>query len=104
MKQIITKKNLNQSLDFLTDINFDEEDYERIYEKFKIILEIPEIKKILKNVSGINEIETEGDFKNILKYLIEKINVKDLNEILKKIIKNETLIDYIQDLFLEKLL
>ena len=104
MNTLITKKTLNQSIDFFSELDLDNNDFEMIYEKFRFLLENDEMQKIFSKISKIQEIETECDLKAIMKELIRNLDLSDLNALLTKIIKNEPLIDFIQDLFLEKLL
>ena len=104
MNTLITKKTLNQSIDFFSELDLDNKDFETIYEKFRFLLENDEMQEIFLKISKIQKIETESDLKAIMKELIRNLDLDDLNALLTKIIKNEPLIDYIQDLFLEKLL
>jgi len=104
MKEIITKDSLNQSIELISELNLNDDDYEKIFEKFKLMLNNSEMKEAIKKISGIREIEKENDLKTIMKTLINKIRLSDLNQLLGNIVKNEDLIDFIQDLFLEKLI
>ena len=104
MKEIITKDSLNQSIELISELNLNDDDYEKIFEKFKLMLNNSEMKEAIKRFSGIREIEKENDLKTIMKTLTNKIRLSDLNQLLGNIVKNEDLIDFIQDLFLEKLI
>jgi len=104
MNTIITKKTLNQSINFFSELDLDDNDCETIYEKFKFLLENNEMEDIFRKISQMQKISTESDLKVIMKELITDLNLGEINALLTKIIKNEPLIDYIQDLFLEKLL
>jgi hypothetical protein len=104
MNEDITKKNLDQSIELISEFNFDEEDYEIIFEKLQIFLKNPENYELFKKISEIKELENEGDLKAIMKKLLKKIKLNELNKLLKDIIENEEFVDFIQDLFLEKLL
>ena len=104
MKEIITKDSLNQSIELISELNLNDDDYEKIFEKFKLMLNNSEMKEAIKELSGIREIEKENDLKTIMKTLTNKIRLSDLNQLLGNIVKNEDLIDFIQDLFLEKLI
>ena len=104
MNTLITKKTLNQSIDFFSELDLDNKDFDTIYEKFRFLLENDEMQKIFLKISKIQKIETESDLKTIMKELIRNLDLAELNALLTKIIKNEPLINYIQDLFLEKLL
>jgi hypothetical protein len=104
MNEDITKKNLDQSIELISEFNFDEEDYETIFEKFQVLLKNSENHDVFKKISEIRELENEGDLKVIMKKLSNKIKIDELNKLLKDIIENEEFVDFIQDLFLEKLL
>jgi len=103
MKDIITKDSINQSIELISELNLTEEDYEKIFENFKLILKNPEVKKIFGTISEISEIDNDSDLNLLMKKLSNHLSLNDLNFLLEKIIKNEELVDFIQDLFLEKL-
>lgn len=101
----ITKNNLNKAMEFISELNFDDDDYEKIFNKFKLILQNPETIEIFKKISKIQDITKEtADLNLIVKNLSDSVNLDDLNSVLSKLTKNEELINFIQDLFLEKLL
>ena len=104
MNVLITKKNLNQSIDFFSELELENEDFESIYEKFKFLLENNDMQNVLLKISKLQSITIESDLKTIMKEMISNLDIEDLNALLAKIIKNEPLLDFIQDLFLEKLL
>ena len=104
MKEIITKDSLNQSIELISELNLNDDDYEKIFEKFKLMLNNSEMKEAIKKISGIREIEKENDLKAIMKKLTNKIRLSDLNQLLGNIVENEDLIDFIRDLFLERLI
>jgi len=104
MNALITKKTLNQSIDFFSELDLDNEDFEAIYEKFQFLLENDDIQEILSKISKLQKINKESELKTIMKEMIRNLDIEDINALLTKIIKNEPLIDFIQDLFLEKLL
>jgi len=104
MNALITKKTINQSIDFFSELDLDNEDFEAIYEKFQFLLENDDIQEILSKISKLQKINKESDLKTIMKEMIRNLDIEDINALLTKIIKNEPLIDFIQDLFLEKLL
>ena len=101
----ITKENLDKAIEFFSELNLNNKDYEKIFNKFKLIFESLETKNVLENISNIQEIGKETDnFALIVKKLSESANLGDLNSVLSKLMKNEELINFIQDLFLERLL
>ena len=103
MKDILTKETINQSIELISELNLTEEDYEKVFENFKLILKNPEVKKIFGTISEISEINNDSDLNLLMKKLSNHLSLNDLNFLLEKIIKNEELVDFIQDLFLEKL-
>ena len=105
MNEDITKKNLDQSIELISEFKFDEEDYENIFEKFQIFLKDSENHDLFKKISESKEFEKEGeDLKAIMRRISENIKINELNKLLRDIVGNEEFVDFIQDLFLEKLL
>lgn len=104
MKDIIEKKNLNQSIELISELNLDEEDFDKIFENFNEIMSNPDINKIIKKILGFSELEEENDLIPLMKKLSDKLSINELNLLLGKVIKNEGFVNFIQDLFLEKLL
>jgi len=104
MKDIITKDNLSQSIELISELNLDDEDYKKIFEKFNTMLENSDIKETVEKVSKIHDLKNDEDLKEIMKRLTHDFEISDLNKIVNSIIKNEELLDFIQDLFLEKLI
>jgi len=101
--EIITKDSLDKSIEFISEIDFNEEDYEKIFEKFKPIFENLKIKEKLEKISGVDKIDEQFSIKTLMKNIMESMSLNDLNLLTKKIVKNEDLTDFIEDLFLEKL-
>jgi len=104
MTDIIEKKNLSQSIELISELNLDEEDFDKIFENFKKILNNPDINKLIKKILGFRELKEENDLIPLMKKLTDKLSINELNFLLGKVIKNEDFVDFIQDLFLEKLL
>ncbi|HEY0087638.1 MAG TPA: hypothetical protein VGB37_02275 [Candidatus Lokiarchaeia archaeon] len=103
MNDIITKNFLKESIELISELKLDEADYNKIFEKFEIILNDSKIKGLIEETTKSTNNENERDLINVMKTIVEKINLSDLSYLLEKIIKNEELVDFIQDLFLEKL-
>ena len=101
---MIDKKTLEQSINLISELKLSQKDYEKIYEKFKKLLEQKKIENIINNISDTPTIQNEEDFQRIMEIISDKAKITDLQDLLKKIIKNEDLVDFIQDLFLEKLI
>ena len=104
MNEDITKKNLDQSIELISEFKFDEEDYETIFKKFQIFLKNSENHDLFKRISELKDFEKEEDLKAIMEKISKKIKINELNKLLKDIVENEEFVDFIQDLFLEKLL
>jgi len=104
MDDIITKNSLERTIGFISEIKLDEEDYESIFKKFEPILKNQAIRNKLVKLEEINEDADSIDLETMIKKILDKMSVKDLRFILKKIIKNEALTNSIQDLILEKLI
>jgi hypothetical protein len=101
---MINKKNLEEAIEFISDLKLSDQDYNNILEKFKPNLQNSNFNEIFKRLSTINEISKERDLKTIMKKMIDTLNSEDLTLLLKDIMKNEEYITFIQDLFLEKLI
>ena len=101
MKEKITKKSLVQSIDLISELDLNENDLNNLYSKFKKILDKPEIETKL---GLIKELEGNQDLKSIMNLVVDTLSLDELNLIMEDLIKDEDLIDYVQDLFLEKLL
>ena len=104
MKKGIERKNLDQSIELITELNLEEEDLEKIFINFESIIKNPDVKKIIDSICGTTESTDDVNLIELIKDLSHKISIKDLNLLLERVIKNEDFVDFIQDLLLEKLL
>ena len=104
MNEDISKKSLEQSIELISELKFDEEDYNNIFEKFKEHLKISKNDILYQRISGLKDLENERELTNIMKKLVNILNIEELNTLLREIVKNEDFVDFIQDLFLEKLI
>ena len=104
MNGIISKKSLKQSIELISEIELEEEDINKIFEKFNTFFNNPEFKFVIEKISGLEEIENLEDMKELMNHILKNLSSKEIQMLLNKIIKNEDLIDFIQDLFLEKLI
>jgi hypothetical protein len=102
--EMIKKDSLNQSIEIISDIKLNEADLENIFEEFKFILNNSDLSGILEKVSNLDELLKERDLKTIMKELSRSLSLNELNQLLERVIKNEKFVDFIQDLFLEKIL
>jgi len=104
MDDIVTKNSLERTIGFISELDLNEEDYENIFKKFKPILKNQAIKNKLEILEEIEEGDSPIDLETMTKKILDKISIQDLKFILEKIIKNEDLTNFIQDLILEKLI
>jgi len=104
MDDIVTKNSLERTIGFISELELNEEDYENIFKKFKPILKNQAIKNKLDILEEIEEGDSPVDLETMTKKILDKISIQDLKFILEKIIKNEDLTNFIQDLILEKLI
>ena len=104
MDDIVTKNSLERTIGFISELDLNEEDYENIFKKFKPILKNQAIKNKLEILEEIEEGDSSIDLETMTKKILDKISIQDLKFILEKIIKNEDLTNFIQDLILEKLI
>jgi len=104
MYEMIRKDSLNQTIELISELNLDKNDFNKIFERFKVILESPEVNDIIKKISENQDLNKQDDLITLMKELSNKLSLKDLNVLLKKVIKNENLVDFLQDMFLEKLI
>jgi translation initiation factor 2 beta subunit (eIF-2beta)/eIF-5 len=104
MDDIITKNSLERTIGFISELELNEEDYENIFKKFKPILKNQAIKNKLDILEEVEEDDSPIDLEAMTKKILEKISIQDLKFILEKMIKNEDLTTFIQDLILEKLI
>ena len=102
---MIEKEDIIKSLDFFKDIKLETGDVAIIYDNFKKILKDPEVKEVLiEKMSFLNAKNEKENIRSLMEILISKLDLNDLNVLLNKIIKNESLSDFLQDFFLEKLI
>ncbi len=104
MDDIVTKNSLERTIGFISELELNEEDYENVFKKFKPILKNQVIKNKLDILEEIEEGDSPIDLEAMTKKILDKISIQDLKFILEKIIKNEDLTNFIQDLILEKLI
>ena len=87
----------------MCDQDLDEKDFKEVFEKFKIVLDNSEACEVLKKVLEIEECNNENDLKQILKKLLKILTLSEIDLFLEKVAKNEKLVEFIQDYWLEKL-
>lgn len=104
MDDIVTKNSLERTIGFISELELNEGDYENVFNKFKPILKNQAIKNKLDILEEIEDGDSPIDLETMTKIILDKISIQDLKFILEKIIKNEDLTNFIQDLILEKLI
>lgn len=75
-----------------------------IFNKVKNIISSLKDPEISKKIEELNELSSDLPFKELLIQILEKLNIEQLNSIFKLLINNEELIDYLQDILLEKII
>ncbi|MCK4239637.1 MAG: hypothetical protein KAX33_10970 [Candidatus Lokiarchaeota archaeon] len=101
---LLKKKTLEKALDFISNIDFDDSEQLMIFNKVKNIISSLKDPEISKKINELNELSSDLPFKELLIQILEKLNIEQLNSIFKLLINNEELIDYLQDILLEKII
>ena len=104
MKEMITQQNLNKSIELISDFTFNDNEYEKIFEKLEKNFDNFKIQQLIENISKIQGLENEKDLKLIMEEIRDKITLEDLNNYLNTILTNQELVDFIQDLLIDKLI
>ena len=100
---MISKDSLEQSIQLIILLNLNDIDYERIFKCFKKTFSDNDSLKIINDL--IISLETKDPSINeIMKEIPNIIEKNDLSYLINRIIKNPKAMDFIQDLFLEKLI
>ena len=97
MDDKITKSSLEKSIEFISQLELTEEDYEEIFSKFKPFLKSQAIKEKLDKLEEIEEDSTDN-LETMTKRILDRISMQDLNFILDNLIEDEDLTNFIQDL------
>jgi len=101
---LLKKKTLEKALDFISNIDFDDSEQLMIFNRVKNIISSLKDPEISKKIEELNELSLDLPFKELLIQILEKLNIEQLNSIFKLLINNEELIDYLQDILLEKII
>ena len=101
---LLKKKTLEKAVDFISNIDFDDSEQLMIFNRVKNIISSLKDPEISKKIGELNKLSSDLPFKELFKQILEKLNIEQLNSILKLFINNEELIDYLQDILLEKIL
>ncbi|MFX0071854.1 MAG: hypothetical protein ACFFAO_12260, partial [Candidatus Hermodarchaeota archaeon] len=91
MKELITQQNLNKSIELISEFTFNDNEYEKIFEKLEKNFDNLKIQQLIENISKIQGLENEKDLKLIMEMIREKINLEDLNIYLDTILTNQEL-------------
>ncbi len=101
---ILKKKTLEKAIDFISNINFDDSEQLKIFNKVKKIILNLKDPEISKKIEELNQLSSDLPFIELFKQILEKLTIEQLNSIFKQFINNEELIDYLQDILLEKII
>ncbi len=101
---LLKKKTLEKAIDFISNINFDDSEQLKIFNKVKKIILNLRDPEISKKIEELNELSSDLPFIELFKQILEKLTIEQLNSIFKQFINNEDLIDYLQDMLLEKII
>jgi chorismate mutase len=104
MLEEISEENLEKSIKLISEFTLDEEDYNEIYERVRDVLKNSNIKEKLREVSEQNQDIEDDDLPSVIKKIMKDLDIIELNNLLKEIMKNDEFMDFIQDLLIEKLL
>lgn len=101
---ILKKNTLEKAIDFISNINFDDSEQLKIFNKVKKIILNLKDPEISKKIEELNQLSSDLPFIELFKQILEKLTIEQLNSIFKQFINNEELIDYLQDVLLEKII
>jgi len=101
---LLKKKTLEKAIDFISNINFDDSEQLKIFNKVKKIILNLRDPEISKKIEELNELSSDLPFNELFKQILEKLTIEQLNSIFKQFMNNEDLIDYLQDILLEKII
>ena len=96
------KDNLKRAIEIIKDLDFENNEIDEIYWKGQNLIKNKHFKYISDKL--MNTYKNNENSEDNLRIFTESIDPKDLTSIIKILAKNEDLLNYIQDLLLEKLL
>ena len=99
----ILKRHVTQAINLLDALNLTDKDIENLFNKFKFIVDIMEVREKLNLIYADLTFEN-SEIHTILDKIAEKLNISDLNLILRHVKMNDKLIKEIQSMFLENLI
>ena len=100
----LKKESIEKAIDFISNIDFDDTEQLIIFNKVKDLISNLKDPEISKKITELSKLPPSTSFKELLKLILDKLSVEQLNSIFKLFINNEELIDYLQDLLLEKII
>jgi len=102
---VINKDVVKSSIKLISDLEFTDDDINKIYEIIQSSGNIPsKISSIMDKIRAERRIKSTDDISEIMVALFNSLEFYEFKDLLKEFITNEALIDFIQDLFLEKLI
>ncbi len=100
----LEKKTLEKALKFISDIELDESEQKIIFNKVKDKISALRDTDLLRKIEDLSLLPADLSFNKLFSLILEKIDINQLNKILKIFLNDEDLINYLQDLLLEKLI
>ncbi len=100
----LKKESIEKAIDFISNIDFDDTEQLIIFNKVKDLISNLKDPEISKKITELSELPPKTSFKELFKLILDKLSIEQLNSIFKLFMNNEELIDYLQDLLLEKIL
>lgn len=85
-------------------LNFDDNDLINIYERYSRIFEEPEFEAVMEKLMAKNSATPETTFDQYVRFIISELSDDDLDALLSILQRNEVNFDYLQDIYLEKVL
>ena len=102
---MVDKNFLKKAVNSISDLEFTESDVQDIFDKVSIILD-DDLNKLLLNIIERCDIRQEDDLGTIMEKFVDGYNglMTETQVFFNRIINNNNIVDYIQDLLLEKLI
>lgn len=99
-------KEINEIIGMFSDIKLKKKDIDRLFDKFKIILEMPELSDIIKRSFSKSEIKKGDRLWEIMVKISKILSLGEINKVSDVIIKErgENLLEFTQDIIIKKLI
>jgi len=97
----VFKRHIVQAFYLLNEINLNDKEIEDLFNKFEFIIDIVEVRE---KIISLNYVFDNSDGDNFITNIWDKLDLDDINLILRHINKNEDLMISIKNLFLDRLI